>query len=88
MSLVLTHISVSERPKLFEAIRSLLVQNGALVIYQIVHLEKTKPSPIWVMHLIPSHVDYPYLAEYVRSVKTYFTTVATYLKGNVLIARN
>ncbi|MFA6049251.1 MAG: class I SAM-dependent methyltransferase [Candidatus Micrarchaeia archaeon] len=88
LSLVLNHVPVDERSNLFQNLRSLLKPDGKLVIYQIINLGAFKRSPIWIMHVIPSHTEYPFKDEYLRQLKSVFPKVDVFFDGVVTISRN
>jgi ubiquinone/menaquinone biosynthesis C-methylase UbiE len=86
MSLVLNHVAEKERARLFKRVFRCLKAGGVFAIFQITHASKHDRSPIFLMHVIPSHKDYPFrdaLAEDLRSV---FGNASVKLNGTVFLA--
>lgn len=86
MSLVLNHIDPKKRKAIYKYAYDLLKPCGKLVIYQILHESKFKRNPIWVMHIVPSHKDYPFKEEFYKELRQVFPKVKGYLAGHVAIA--
>lgn len=86
-SLVINHIPPEARVALYKSVKKLLKPNGKFVVYQIIHESKFKRNPIWVMHMVPSHTEYPYRAEHLNNFKEVFSDVKEYMKGHVIVAK-
>lgn len=86
LSLVLNHVKPAERLVLFKKIFSILKPKGILVIFQLTHASKFERNPIFLMHVIPSHKDYPYRETLFKELSTVFSSVKMYLNGTVFIA--
>lgn len=89
MSIVLNHVPEKEREQLFSEIKKILKPKGTLMIYQLIHQSKFERNPIcWLMHTVPSHVEYPFREEYVATLKKQFGRVEEHLKGMIIEAWN
>jgi 2-polyprenyl-3-methyl-5-hydroxy-6-metoxy-1,4-benzoquinol methylase len=87
MSLVLNHIKEEHRSEFLIKIRELLNPNGYVGIYQIINQSKFLRSPIWVMHAVPTHFEYPFRRKYLERLNKIFSRVEVYLNGNSIIAQ-
>jgi len=89
ISIVLNHIKPEKRGDLFKDIKDLLNENGILALYQLIHQSKFNKNPIcWIMHTVPSHIEYPFREEYIKELKNHFKSVEEFMNGVVVIARN
>jgi len=87
-SLVLNHLTIDERKKLFNSIWNVLRKNGVFASYQLIHISKFQKNPIcWIMHTVPTHVEYPFKDEYISALKDKFSSVEEYLGGVAVIAK-
>ncbi len=88
MSIVLNHIPEKERSAFFKEVKEILKPKGHLIIFQLIHQSKFKRNPIcWLMHVVPTHSEYPFRKTYVKSVKKEFRKVKELLNGVILIAQ-
>ena len=85
-SLIFNHISPVEYVKVFKKISSMLKPHGKFVIVQFLDFEKYNRNPIWVMHNIPSHVEYPMKYKFISDLKSVFPEVNEYLDGIITIS--
>lgn len=86
MSLVLNHISEKDRPSLYSRINKALNDKGRLYVFQMIHQSKFRRNPIWMMHMVESHTEYPYRDQYLRDLQDAFSQVEVHLLANVMIA--
>jgi len=86
MSLLLNHIPEDKRMHFFEDIKSVLKDNGIVVIYQIIHKSKLERAPMWVIHTVPTHHEFPFKDDYLNTLSSVFSNVTQYLEGTVVIA--
>ncbi len=86
MSLVLNHVTAKKRIGLFKKVFRALNKGGRIVIFQITHASKHDRSPIFLMHVIPSHKDYPFRDELARDMHSVFGNASVKLNGSVFIA--
>jgi len=87
MSLLVHHIPKEKRYSFFRNVKKLLKNEGLVVVYQIIHKSKFERAPMWVMHVIPSHQEYPFKNEYLKMFYEIFSDVKYYLDGNIVIAK-
>jgi SAM-dependent methyltransferase len=87
MSLLVNHIPENRRPEFFRKVRGVIKNGGLCVIYQIIHDSRFRRAPMWVMHTVPTHHDYPFREEYERMLRGIFREVKMYLGGVVVVAK-
>ena len=58
-----------------------------MLIYQLLNMSKFKLVPMWVMHMVPSHQEYPYSDVYFKMINDIFKDVKAYFNGTVVIAK-
>jgi len=86
LSIVLNHIKEEKHAKLFKELKSMLKRNGRLVIYQLINQSKYNRVPIWVMHVVPSHQEYPFRETYLRNIKKNFRNVDCFFDGTITVS--
>ena len=87
MSLLINHIAEEDREAFFLKVKNILKNKGTAVVYQIVNKSKTNLAAMWVMHLIPTHIEYPYLEDYYGMLSKVFSSVHIYLDGTIVVAQ-
>jgi SAM-dependent methyltransferase len=87
MSLLVHHIPKNKRYTFFKNVKKLLEDDGVVVVYQIIHKSKFERAPMWVMHMIPSHQEYPFKDEYLKMFYEIFGEVKDYLDGTIVVAK-
>ncbi|RLJ04957.1 MAG: hypothetical protein DRP18_04025 [Candidatus Aenigmatarchaeota archaeon] len=88
MSLLVHHFPKKERIKFFQNARNLLKANGKVAIFQIIHISKFKRAPMWVMHAVPTHQEYPFKEEWIKTLSKVFSKVKYWLDGMIVLAEN
>ncbi len=87
MSLLINHIPENKREMFFKNIKSILKENGKVVVYQIVNKSKFERAAMWVMHTVPTHWEYPFKDEYLKMLSEIFNSVHCYLDGAIVVAK-
>ena len=85
-SIVLNHIAEKKHLRLFEDLKTILNKNGKLVIYQLINQSKFQRMPIWVMHVVPSHVEYPFRKNFIRDLERVFNKVDVFFNGTITVS--
>lgn len=85
-SLVFNHISAEDRKTALQHLKDMLAPGGKVGVYQLTHNSKFDRVPIWVIHAIPTHVDYPFKEEFIKDCKEVFSNVETYVDGDIVLA--
>lgn len=85
-SLVFNHIPSDERDSVIKNIYDSLSPGGTFAMYQLMHKSKFDRVPIWLMHTVPTHREYPYRDDFVEKFRAHFDSVDTYYMDTILIA--
>lgn len=85
-SLMFNHVSPEDRIKALENLAEMLAPGGKIGIYQLVHNDKFDRVPMWVIHAIPTHIDYPFKEEFLEDCQSVFSKVESYVDGDIIIA--
>lgn len=86
MSLLVHHIPKKQRKKFFENLSGILKPNGRVCVFQIIHKSKFERASMWVMHVVPSHEEYPFKDEWLRMFSSVFRKVKYWLDGMIVLA--
>jgi SAM-dependent methyltransferase/4-hydroxybenzoate polyprenyltransferase len=81
LSFVINHIPKKQRLNFYRNIANSLEKNGTCVIYQLVSASKFKRVPMWVMHNVPTHQEFPFFDEYINELQTVFSEVDLSFNG-------
>jgi SAM-dependent methyltransferase len=84
ISLVVNHIEKEKHKIFFENIKKSMNEDAILVSLQFMNFSKFERSPMWVMHNIPSHKDFPYFDEFIPTLKNIFPKVKLILNGIII----
>jgi len=87
ISLVVNHISKADQQKFFKNLKKMMTVNSILVTFQFLNNSKFERSPMWVMHNIPSHKEFPYKEEYIQMLKQIFPIVKTKFGGTIITCK-
>jgi cyclopropane fatty-acyl-phospholipid synthase-like methyltransferase len=87
ISLVVNHIESNEHKKFFENLKSGLSKDGTLVTFQFLNQGKFSRSPMWTMHNIPSHKEFPFKNEFISMLKLVFPKVTVLFGGIIIICK-
>jgi cyclopropane fatty-acyl-phospholipid synthase-like methyltransferase len=85
-SFLFNHIPEDNRAHVIADVRGHLSENGKFGIFQPIHKSKFERVPMWVMHCIPTHTDYPYRDRFFTELRSTFGTVDSYLDDVVVVA--
>jgi len=85
MSLLLNHVPPERRRGFFINVKKMLKENGAVVVYQIIHQSRFRRAPMWVMHAVPTHRDYPFRDDYLNMLHEVFGEAKPYLGGTIVV---
>jgi SAM-dependent methyltransferase len=85
LSLVVNHIDANEHLVFFQNIKKSMKKGSILVTLQFLNKSKFNRSPMWVMHNIPSHKDFPYKKDFVNTLKQVFPKVKLLFGGVIII---
>jgi SAM-dependent methyltransferase len=87
MSFILNHIPREKRKEFYKRLYDSLEPDGTCIIYQLVSKSKFERTPMWVMHNVPSHQDFPILEEYVKDLEDIFPKVKVSFNGLITILK-
>ncbi len=85
LSLVINHINEKDRYSFFKNISESMKKDSKLVTFQFVNQSKYQRSPMWVMHNIPSHVEFPYKEELITTLHKIFPKVKVLFNGIIIV---
>lgn len=87
MSLVVNHIAATQHKAFFTNLKSMMNKDSVLVTFQFLNQSKFERSPMWVMHNIPSHKEFPYKAEFINTLKEVFPEVKILFNGIIIVCK-
>ncbi|MDD4251421.1 MAG: class I SAM-dependent methyltransferase, partial [Candidatus ainarchaeum sp.] len=87
ISLVVNHIYEKDRKKFFQNLKKMMKPDATLVTFQFVNQSKFERSPMWVMHNIPSHKDFPYKNTFITMLKKVFPIVDVKFNGTIIVCK-
>lgn len=85
-SLVFNHISEEKHRSVLEKIHALLKPGGKFVMYQLIHTSRFDRIPIWLMHIVPTHEQYPFKEPFLNEINSTFDEVHTYMGDTIVVA--